>query len=110
MSYDIWLTIDTGAGDPATVADVGGYTSNVWEMWEKAIGHSLADFHGKTAQDCIEPLERAVAAIRNPDDAAEYQGMEPPNRWGSHAGAAKYLESLLSACREHPKATVEVSH
>lgn len=110
MSYDIWLTIKSEGAEPVEVADVGNYTSNVWAMWERALGHSLADYHSKRAGDCIEPLTQAVAHIRHPDNAAEYQAMTPPNKWGSHAGAAKYLETLLEACREYPEATVEVSH
>lgn len=38
MSYDVWLAIDTGAPEPATVAECGNYTSNVSGMWLLALG------------------------------------------------------------------------
>ncbi len=110
MSYDIYLQVDTGGSEPATVCDVGNMTSNVSRMWTKALGYSLGDLHGKVAGDCIADLERATSHIRHPDNRGEYEAMNPANGWGDHGGAARYLQDVLDACRNHPKTIVYVSN
>jgi hypothetical protein len=100
------MEIDTGGESPASVDDVGNYTYNCGDMFAAALGFDLSDLRGRTGAACIADLERAVAHIRHPDHRAEYEAMNPPNGWGSHAGAATYLERLLAACRSHPRATV----
>lgn len=109
MSYDVWLTIPTGGDEEPSVEDVGNYTSNVSGMWRLALGYSLGDLHGRTAADCIHDLERAVAEISNPVHAATYVAMEPSNKWGSHAGATRYLTALLDACKRHPATRIRIS-
>lgn len=108
MSYDIWLAIDTGVRE-ASVEEVGNMTSNVSPMWAKALGFPLGDLHGRIAGECIADLERAVSHIRHPDHRRDYEAMNPPNGWGNHDGAARYLETLLAACRDHPKTTIRIS-
>lgn len=108
MSYDVWLQVDTGGPEPARVGESQNYTSNVSDMWRKALGRDLSDLDGMTAQDAIADLERAVSHMRHPDNAAEYHSMNPRNGWGNHEGATKYLEWLLAECRRHPKATIAV--
>lgn len=109
MSYDIYLQMDTGGPEPVDVCDVGNYTSNVSPMWSLALGHSLADLHGRLCADCIAPLEAAVAHMRDLANRTIYAAMNPPNGWGEHGSATEYLAKLLEACRRHPKATVYVS-
>ena len=109
MSYDTSMTIDTGGSELATVHEIGNCTSNVSGMWMLAIGEPLRDLDGRTGAELIPLLERAVSHIQHPDNAAVYRGMEPPNGWGSHEGAALYLECILGACRAHPLARLEIS-
>lgn len=109
MSYDIWLDIDTGGPEPATVCEVGNYTSNVSDMWARALGYRLGDLHDRQCAECIDDLKRAVDHILDPANRADYEAMNPSNGWGSHEGAADYLVQLLNACRCHPKATVKIS-
>jgi hypothetical protein len=106
MGYDIWMAVDTGGEQPATVEDVGGCTYNVSGMFTRALGFHLSDLRGRTGRDCIADLERAVSHMRHPDNRAEYQAMNPSNGWGDHDGAAAFLERLLAACRRHPLAVV----
>ena len=108
MSYDASMTIDTGGPDLATVAEIGNCTSNVSGMWLLALGEPLRDLDGRTGAELIPLLERAVSHIRHPSHAAVYRGMEPSNGWGSHEGAARYLERILAACRAHPLARLEI--
>lgn len=106
MSYDIWLTIDTGGSEPAQVTEGRNMTSNVAPMWRKA-GADLADFEGKTAGECIPLLRTAIAAME--DDPGTYRLMNPENGWGSATSCVQYLRDLLSDFVRHPKATVSVS-
>lgn len=109
MSYDIYLQIDTGGPEPADVCDVGNYTSNVSPMWRLALGHSLADLHGRQCVDCIPALTAAVDHMRDPANLATYEAMNPSNGWGKHDSATEYLARLLEACRKHPQASIYVS-
>lgn len=108
MSHDIWLTIDTGAEEPACVADVGNYTSNVSGMWARALGERLKEFDGRNADESVGALDVGIAAMRaNPD---EYRAMNPANGWGCYEGAVEYLVGLRAACARHPKTTIRVSY
>lgn len=106
MSYDIWLTIDTGGPEPATVYDDWNYTSNCGPMWRLA-GADLAEFDGKTAQECRGDLWNAIQDMKaNP---AKYEALNPENGWGSLDTLVPALERLSEAFARHPKATVRVS-
>lgn len=109
MSYDGWLVIDTGGPEPATVAELGNYTSNVSPMWAKALAAAgedirLSDTEGRLAADVLPLLIAAVSHMReNPD---EYRAMNPPNGWGDYEGALRYLVGVAKACELHPKTTL----
>ena len=113
MSYDIWLEIDTGGKERAQVAEVGNYTSNVGEMWGRALDHarvtqrtSLRDLHGWSASKAIPILIKAVTWFE--ENMEEMQELNPPNGWGDARGALSYLRTLLDECRAHPKAEIRV--
>jgi hypothetical protein len=107
VSYDLYLRIDTGGEEPATVCSVGNCTSNVVGMWAEALGYPLADLDGRLADDAIPDLRRAAWNMANNPDT--YRAIEPPNGWGNYDGARDYLVSILAGCLEHPKATIGVS-
>lgn len=107
MSYDLYLQIDTGGEDPATVRDIGNYTSNVSGIWAEALGYPLADLHGRTAAEAIDDLRQAVQRMAS--DPEKYRAMQPPNGWGNYEGARDYLSDLLEGCLAHPKSTIYVS-
>jgi hypothetical protein len=114
MSLDTYLEIDTGGAEPATVCDIGNHTHNTHNMWDLALAqgdasHGMRTLDGMLALAAIPILEKAVSHIRHPDNAATYKAMNPPNGWGSHDSAAAYLERILAACREHPKARLRMS-
>lgn len=106
MSYDIGLTIDTGGVEPATVYDDWNYTSNCAAMW-RAAGADLAEFHGKTAGECLPILDAAIEELA--DHPAKYKAMNPENGWGSYDTLLPRLGELADAFRCHPKAIVVVS-
>ncbi|MFG3709500.1 hypothetical protein [Micromonospora sp. NPDC047730] len=106
MSYDIWLNIDTGGPEPATVWDSFNYTSNCGPMW-RAAGADLAAFDGEPAGECLPILTAAIKRME--DDPATYRAMDPPNGWGSYDSLLPALRRLADGFRSHPKATVRVS-
>lgn len=108
MSYWVYLMMDTGGSEPATVADVGNMTSNCSGMWAKALGKPLAELDGLNAGEQIAILEKAVLDMR--DNPLEYEGLEPSNGWGDLKSAKRYLNDLLSACQQNPKAFIYISH
>lgn len=112
MSYDISLhvQIDTGGPEPIDycVDDIGNYTSNVAAMWNDALGHRLADLHGRKASDCSDALKQAVTDMRQ--RPGHYRAMNPSNGWGDYDGALEYLSELHLACLAHPNAEIRISH
>lgn len=109
MSYDVWLEIDTGGNEPATVAECGNYTSNVSPMFYAALGSDgLRGLDRIGAAHVIARLTKAVADMADPKRRQFYRDMNPKNGWGNHVGATKYLEGILEACRAHPLAVVRV--
>ncbi|MFE2469763.1 hypothetical protein [Streptomyces mirabilis] len=112
MSYwiSVYTNVDTGGPEPVRVelADIGNYTSNVHPMWSEALGCSLSDFKESSAEDALENLQRAVAAMEA--DRARYEAMNPTNGWGNYEGALDYLRRLRDACASHPKATIHITH
>lgn len=106
MSYDIWLEIDTGGPEPATVAQDWNYTSNCAPMW-RAAGAPLADFDGELADTCLPVLNHAIAELENNPDP--YRAMDPENGWGSYDSLLPALRRLRDMFAAHPRATVRVS-
>lgn len=106
MSYDIWLTIDTGGAEPALVWDGWNYTSNCGPMWREA-GADLAEFHGKPAGECAPILQAAIATLKA--DPARFEAMNPDNGWGSYRSLVVRLGDLAAGFEAHPKALVAVS-
>lgn len=104
MSYDISLTEKQWVD--AEVADIGNYTSNVSQMYVKAIGKALSEFDGLMAKDAIHMLKEGVAEMRdNPD---EFKKLNPINGWGDYEGALDYLRNFLQECEKNPSATIKI--
>lgn len=129
MSYDTYITMDTGAGRRPTVVECGNMTSNIGGMYRKAMpwrsgmiatyaGHEKPDprdekrdglpgLSGMLCRDALPILNEGVAYLQ--DHPAEMRAMEPDNGWGSYEGALQYLRKIRDACTEHPLGRVEVS-
>ncbi len=109
MSYDVYLTIDTGGEVPAPVTYGQNYTYNCAPMFRLALGgNGINDLHGLRARDAIVKLEAAVSHMAHPDNEPTYRAMNPENGWGKHETATEFLEAILKDCRRHPLATIEV--
>lgn len=107
MSYDIWLEIDTGSGEPVTAVEIGNYTSNVFPMWVDALnGTSLREYRGAPCSEAAGPLADGVKRMEADPD--HYRAMNPKNGWGDYQGALDYLRRLAEACAQHPKCTIAI--
>lgn len=107
MSYDIWLEVDMGGSEPATLGMLDwNYTSNCASMWNLA-GANLGEFEGKRAGDCAVALQEALAVMEaNPET---FRKMNPSNGWGNYETLLPRLRELLVAFLRAPEATVRVS-
>jgi hypothetical protein len=106
MSYDVYLTIDTGGPEHALVTGGRNMTSNVAQMWRLA-GADIAEFHGRIAADCVPLLRAAIADME--DHPGRFRPLNPANGWGSYETCLEFLRELLGDFVQHPKATVAVS-
>jgi hypothetical protein len=107
MSYDLWLTIDTGGPTPVQVGtDHLNMTSNVAPMWRLA-GADLAEFHDCPAGDALPLLDKAIEDMATSPD--KYTPLNPPNGWGDYETCLEFLHRVRREFANHPLATVKVS-
>lgn len=102
MSYDIYLK--QMVTEEKEVADIGNYTSNVCDMWEKALGMPLKRLDSMTAEFAIPYL--AIGIKNMTDNPQEYEEMNPDNGWGDYDGALNYLVELLEGCKKFPNSRI----
>jgi hypothetical protein len=105
MSADIWLKIDTGAGESVTAFD-GNITYNLGPMWRAAGFDGFEQLRGRKASDVV-PLLRSVLE-RLKADPARFAAMNPPNGWGDYSGCVEFFESFLAACEKHPACVIDM--
>jgi hypothetical protein len=106
VSYDVWLVIDTGAGNDVEVFATN-YTSNVAGMWRFAMERSGAGMEvwqtgGMTGAEAAPLLEGALSHMQA--FPVLYGPFEPDNGWGNYEGAMKFLYETVEACEAHPLA------
>lgn len=58
----------------------------------------------KKAKQLIEPLRKAIAAMKA--EPARFEKHNPSNNWGSYENFVPWLEEYLAACEAHPQAHV----
>lgn len=110
MSYWTWLEIDTGGEFPARVVDSENMTSNCSPIWAQALGFAFRDLKGMSCFEAAPKLEKAVAYLLDPANEEQLRALEPPNNWGNLESATEYLQTISGWCREHPKATINMSY
>lgn len=101
MSYDVSLWVP----QEVDVLD-WNYTSNCSPMWREA-GADLAEFHGKTARECLPFVYRAIAKMKA--EPEKYDAMNPPNGWGSRESLVEALEGMAMVLEQHPDGKITVS-
>lgn len=118
MSLDICLSmeVDTGGPEPYYLELFdGNITHNLTKM-ASAAGIYTALWHPykltedetfPTAGELIVSLENGLKKLKeNPDYYSEFNS---PNGWGMYENFVPFVESVLTACKQHPKATVKTS-
>ena len=112
MSLDIWLEVevDTGGKEPHKVELFSAnITSNLNKMAEEAgiytaLWHPYDLCENPTADKLISPLEEGLKKLKeNPE---HYKKFNSPNGWGMYEHFVPFVEEVLGACKEHPKASV----
>lgn len=108
MSYDIALT---GDRDPDAEDEIeqlywGNYTSNIYPMWERAVGGSMRDLDGLLASEAEPILSKVIDRILMHREA--YVALEPENKWGTVETFVPFLLEVRNACLTYPKALVRV--
>ena len=106
MSYDISLSIDTGAQGLTEVVEIANLTYNVSEIITQSLGAGLYSLNGNTAVEALPKVEKALDYMRTHTIALHKR--EPTNGWGSLAGTIEVFEKLRSELQNHPKTIVEI--
>lgn len=109
MSYDAWMEIDTGGESPTQLdgCEWLGLTWNLSPMLKLALGVRVTELNLETGAG-VAPL-LAVALERMTAEPDAYREHNPPNGWGSYEDALRFIETLLSWCKAHPRATLRVT-
>lgn len=110
MSLDFYLEVpvDVGGKEPHVVGLFSrNITHNVAPMWVKAgVYDALYNSEGKQAREIIETLSSGENNMLA--NSAEYIALNPSNGWGNYNGALDFLQGVLAACKEYPKATIRI--
>ncbi len=114
MSLDVYLyvNVDTGGAAPQRIfLYEANITHNLNEMAAAALMYieiwRPEEIKAKYAGDIIEALEEGLADMKsNPEEFKKYN---PKNGWGTYEVFVPWVENYLNACKENPKALIEVS-
>jgi hypothetical protein len=113
MGLDIWLYVEV---------DTGGKELKEIELYDANITHNLgpmADLAGvylplwrpgkagvEVAADLIEPIRNGIEDMKARPDF--FRQFDAENGWGKYRDFLPWLEELLAAREEHPKAKVGI--
>jgi hypothetical protein len=108
MSWDLWLEVNAGGEQPATI---DGYEDNItWNlqpMLSKALQvDGFRTLDGRLAIDVSVYVNRAIEDMTK--HPKEYKKLNPPNGWGSYEVALTALTNLLKVCNKYPGAILRI--
>lgn len=108
MSYDIWMEIDTGGKEPASLTDTINPTYNLGPIFRHALSDSrgLYAFDKSLGRTCTNLIMTGLQRLH--DEIDECRKLEPDNGWGSVQDAVTTLRSIKRWCEENPLATLRV--
>ena len=114
MSLDVslYIDVDTGAVKPKRVyLHDSNITHNLNEMAiEAGIYEHLwrpEEIVAKYAGDIIADVEICLNLMKS--DPERFKKFNSPNGWGLYKNFIPWIEEYLTACKENPKAIIEVS-
>ncbi|MFC7722980.1 hypothetical protein [Nonomuraea recticatena] len=101
------MEIDTGAPEDEWPAFIErSYTTNVKDMFTKALGFPLNVFELTPCWEAAGPLAEGVRRMEAEPEV--YRAMEPPSGFGDYEGALVFLRTLAEASAKHPKCRIRV--
>ena len=104
MSWDIYLLIDTGGEELASIEGASwNYTYNTSPMLYDA-GIDLHTYEGKTCKTVLPNFKKGLAVLRG--NPIKYKKMNPKNGWGSYDRLVEILEQMVETFEKHPKAII----
>lgn len=116
MSYDVWISIDTGNGRSVETYDCN-HTSNCSTMFYRAISHGaglsnddmgIKHLNEMPCSEAYPILKKAVQhMIANPE---WYKQHNPSNNWDSYKSALKFLAKFCQATMFHPIGKIGVCY
>lgn len=111
MSIWVYLSVEVNVGKPKQFEVElfeANITGNLHPMWELAgIEDVIYSKDTRIALDMIPLLEAGLQKMI--DNPKEFVTLNPKNGWGSYDDAKSWLQKLIDACREYPKATYRAS-
>jgi hypothetical protein len=81
-----------------TMADHAGIYKYLWRPDELGI---------TKAKQLIEPLSIGLHVLEINQEY--FKSFNPENGWGDYGGLVRFVKEYLAACKEYPKATIEIS-
>ena len=113
MSLDFYLEmeLDTGAPEPYEVQLYSGnITHNLNTMAEEAgiykcLWRPNELWENPTADKLIPHLEAGLLKLKSHPE--HYKQFDASNGWGTYKDFVPFVEEILDACKEHPKANVK---
>lgn len=110
MSWDVYISIDTGSDEYATIWS-GNHTWNIAPMFYKAFESTgnkegLRSLDGQKCSVVTSVIQMALDHMKNNPD--EYEILNPKNGWGSYESAMGFLGDILENCVKHPLCTIFV--
>jgi hypothetical protein len=114
MSLDVTLYVDV---------DTGGKELYYVELYNANITHNLTDMakeagiykylwrpaevNCKYAKDIVDKVEEGLIKLRN--YPLKFKQYDSPNGWGDYEHFVPWVANYLEACKQYPKALIEVS-
>jgi hypothetical protein len=101
----IFLDINTGAGNYINVANCGTSSASYVSFWDVVGFPSLASFHNRRAIDSTSDLDTAIDRMHS--DVQQFQAL-PVGDLKNYQAALSFLITWRNLCRLHPDARVNV--
>lgn len=114
MSLDVYLNIYVDVGLPEK-KEIELYSANITHNLGKMAGKAgiyealwcPEEINAKYAKDIIPILEKGLKKLKS--RPVYFKKYNSPNMWGTYQYFVPFVEEYLIACKENPKAIIDVS-
>lgn len=101
----IFLDIDTGAGNYGNIANCGTSSPSYVLFWDIVGLSPLPSFHNRPASDVVGDLDRVIDRMHS--DVQQFQSL-PAADSRNYSAALLFLINWRNLCRLHPSTRVNV--